>query len=472
MGLKGPSRSQIALALVFALSVFGFTLYVWRSFGGSLPLAPKGYRFTVLFGPEATNLTPNAQVRISGVPVGHVVATRASGKTVAATVQIDDQFAPVPDDVRAIVRFKTLLGENFVELSPGSPGAPKLPDGATLPAKAVQRAQLVDEVLQSFDAPTRRAFKQLVRGVGDALDKRGGDLNDTIGNAAPTAEDLDQLATILDRQRPALSSLVRDSGTALGALGGRSDALRQLVRSGDRVFSATARRNDALTKTVQAFPGFLGDLRTTLTATDGAVRDAAPVLRTVRPAAPQVRPALAAAARLAPHAERLARDLRPAVADLEPALPALTAIVDAAGPMLGKLDLAGRQLVPVVQLLTEYRRETVSLMANIASTANGQAGIPAADGTPQRFVRAIPPITTEQFFGFPDRLPYNRSNPYPRPGAQDDLGKPALRAFGCSHTSNDAPLPSGGAPPPCLTAAPWTFDGDTRSYPHLQPFRP
>ena len=220
MGLKSPSKAQIALALIFALSVFGFTLFVWRSFGGSIPLAPQGYRFTVLFGPKATNLTPNAQVRISGVPVGHVVSTRASGKTVAATVQIDHQFAPVPRDVRAIVRFKTLLGENFVELSPGTPTAPRLADGATLPAHGTQQAQLVDQVLQSFDAPTRRAFKQFVTGLGDALDGRGGDLNDVLGNAQPTAEDFDRLVTILDRQRPALRSLVRDSGISLQALAG------------------------------------------------------------------------------------------------------------------------------------------------------------------------------------------------------------------------------------------------------------
>ena len=338
----------------------------------------------------------------------------------------------------------------------------------------MQQAQLVDQVLQSFDAPTRRAFKQFVTGFGAALHDRGGDLNDAIGNAQPTAEDFDRLATILDRQRPALSSLVHDSGVSLQALAGRRDALQQLITAGDRVFSTTARRNRELTATVRAFPDFLDDLRTTLSDADGAVRDAAPVLRTVRPAAPQVRPALASASALAPRAERLARDLRPAVAELKPALPALTTILDRAGKLLGPLNAAGAQLVPVVQTATAYRREALALLANISSAANGTTGQRAPDGTLMHFVRAVPPVTAEQYFGFKRRLPSNRSNPYPRPGYWDDLAKPALQAFDCSHLSNPQSIPSSGSPPPCITQKPFSYpgSGSARSYPHLEPFPP
>ena len=56
----------------FALSCFGLLLYLWVAFGGGFPLKPQGYRFHVRFG-EATQLAQQADVRISGVPVGKVV---------------------------------------------------------------------------------------------------------------------------------------------------------------------------------------------------------------------------------------------------------------------------------------------------------------------------------------------------------------------------------------------------------------
>ena len=41
-----PSFGRIAVMVVFALSCFGLLLFLWLAFGGSIPLKPKGYRFT------------------------------------------------------------------------------------------------------------------------------------------------------------------------------------------------------------------------------------------------------------------------------------------------------------------------------------------------------------------------------------------------------------------------------------------
>ena len=48
--------------VAFALSCFGLLLFLWLSFGGPVPLKPKGYRVNVAF-PEATNLGLEADVR-------------------------------------------------------------------------------------------------------------------------------------------------------------------------------------------------------------------------------------------------------------------------------------------------------------------------------------------------------------------------------------------------------------------------
>ena len=77
----------------FALFSFGALLFLWISFGGPVPLSPKGYRFQVAF-PEAAQLAQQADVRISGVTVGKVVALETvPGNQTRATIQLDDTQA-------------------------------------------------------------------------------------------------------------------------------------------------------------------------------------------------------------------------------------------------------------------------------------------------------------------------------------------------------------------------------------------
>ena len=66
-----PSLGKILAMVLFALSCFGLLLFLWLAFGGTVPLKPKGYRFHTSFA-EAGQLALEADVRISGVPVGKV----------------------------------------------------------------------------------------------------------------------------------------------------------------------------------------------------------------------------------------------------------------------------------------------------------------------------------------------------------------------------------------------------------------
>ena len=80
MQKAAPSFGRIAVMAGFALSCFGLLLFLWIAFGGNIPLKPKGYRFTASFS-EATQLAQEADVRISGVPVGKVKTIEPDKKT-------------------------------------------------------------------------------------------------------------------------------------------------------------------------------------------------------------------------------------------------------------------------------------------------------------------------------------------------------------------------------------------------------
>src|SRR5271155_2725803 len=180
-----PSYTRIATIAVFALSCFGLLLFLWLSFGGSVPLQAKGYRFNIVF-PQAQLLAVDADVRISGVDVGDVVALKEqrSGVTVA-TIQLQPRYAPVPSDMHAQLRTKTLLGETYVALSPGTRSAPALADGGTLGVAQVEPSVELDEIYRTFNPQPRAAFQTWLQQSALGLAGRGAVLNAALGDLDP-----------------------------------------------------------------------------------------------------------------------------------------------------------------------------------------------------------------------------------------------------------------------------------------------
>jgi phospholipid/cholesterol/gamma-HCH transport system substrate-binding protein len=242
-----PSFGRIAVMAGFALSCFGLLLFLWIAFGGNIPLKPKGYRFTASFS-EATQLAQEADVRISGVPVGKVKTIEPDKKTGRSDVviQLDTRYAPLPSDAKAILRQKTLLGETYVELTPGTKGAKKIPENGHLRTSQVSPTVELDEIYRSFDKRTRTAFQVWMQTQAQAINGHGRDINEALGNLGPFAEDASTAVDILNRQEGALRRLISNTGVVFGALTERGDQLRGLIENSNRVFAATAARDSEL----------------------------------------------------------------------------------------------------------------------------------------------------------------------------------------------------------------------------------
>src|SRR4051812_17332508 len=138
--------------IVFALSCFGLVIFLWLSFGGPIPLKPQQYRLKVDV-PEAATLANEADVRMSGITIGRVKSKELDkgGVATKVTLNIDPKYAPVPRDAKFILRQKTLLGETYVELSPGNPDKGYLDDGGTIPNKSIEPTVELDEIFSAFD---------------------------------------------------------------------------------------------------------------------------------------------------------------------------------------------------------------------------------------------------------------------------------------------------------------------------------
>ena len=465
MVTQAPRRSAVAIAAVFILASIALSLFVWRSLGGSLPLKPEGYRIHALFT-NASQLEPNAAVRIAGVDVGRVVKVRSAGLRTDATIELDHEYAPLRSDARAILRQKTLLGETFVALTAGSPGAPKLQEGARLPTKQIAPTQPLDRVLGMLDKRTRRDLQALFAGGAAALEGRGDDLNNALGELDPVTRDLETIVRILDRQRPAVSGLVRDSGAVLQTLGDHREGVQELVRSANATLSATDGRDRAVTETVRRLPAFLRQLQSTSSAVRRTTRIAAPTLRDLRPVAPLVAPGLRSLRALSPDVQAVLRELDATMPVMRRALPATARMVEGLVPFVQALAPAGREITPVVQLVAAYRKEVMATVANTAAAS--QATAPGLSGKPVHYLRNVVPITEEGQVGFEKRLASNRHNAYFAPGGLDRLAE-GLLASNCANTKNPQTIPvAGTGAPPCHEQPPWEFAGVKRYFPHLE----
>src|SRR3954466_10136166 len=271
---QAPTPARLLTMVLFALSFFGLLLFLWLSFGGSLPLKPKGYRVQVAF-PEATQLGDYSDVRTAGVSVGKVRLKKLDpkGNRTLATLEIDRRFAPLRSDARAILRQKTLLGETFVELTPGTHNAPFIPEGGRLKNTQVKGSVQLDEIFRAFDPQTRHKFRVWQQAAALAIDDRGQDLNDSIGNLPRFAADATDVLNVLHSQGGAVRRLFKNTGVVFNALSQNQQALYDVIVNTDRVFGATQSQQKALAQTFRIFPTFLDESKATQARLESFAKD-------------------------------------------------------------------------------------------------------------------------------------------------------------------------------------------------------
>jgi virulence factor Mce-like protein len=451
MNRQAPSTGRILTMVAFATSCIGLLLYLWISFGGTTSLSPKGYQISAEFN-QAENLGSQADVRISGVNVGKVISVgldRHTGLT-RAVMEIDPQFAPRPADTRAILREKTLLGETYIELSPGSATGPKLPDGGSLPRGQIAPTVQLDQILSTFDPATRQAFETWMQQQGTALTGRGQDLNAALAQLYPFATNVDSVLAVLNRDSTATSTLLNDGGQVLAAVTHSPTALQQLVDNANTTFSATAAQAAALAATIKAFPPFLGATKTTIDRVTRFAITTKPLVDELRPAAVQLSPALQSVAVLAPELNRLLVNVGPLTSASKAGVPAIQSFLNESVPLLTRLTPYLGGVIPVIDYINTYRREVAAFFAN--GTAASQARLPAAVSKAQtHYVRVSSPLNPETLTNYSHRLQSNRGNPYLVPGGYSSLIS-QLPVFG-SYLCTSYPQPSIGPTIPAALAA-------------------
>lgn len=491
MNRQAPSPARILTMVAFAASCIGLLLYLWISFGGTTSLSPRGYEISAEFN-QAENLGSQADVRISGVNVGKVISVgldRRTGLT-RAVMQIDPQFAPRPANTRAILRQKTLLGETYVELSPGSATGPKLADGGTLPRGQIAPTVQLDQILSTFDPSTRQAFETWMQQQGIALTGRGQDLNAALAQLYPFATNVDSVLAVLNRDSAATSTLLNDGGRVLAAVTRSPSALQQLVNNANTTFSATAAQAAALAATIKAFPPFLTASKTTIDRVTRFANTTKPLVDELRPAAVKLSPALESVAVLAPELNSLLVNVGPLTSASKAGVPAVQQFLNDSVPLLTRLTPYLGGVIPVIDYINTYRREIAAFFAN--GTATTQATLPGnVTSAKLHYVRVSSPLNPETLTDYSTRLDSNRGNPYLLPGGYSSLvqGLPVFASNLCTNNPQPTIGPTISASiaavlssvyyttdssgPPCRSQQPLgeATTGQTQAFPQLQPIK-
>jgi phospholipid/cholesterol/gamma-HCH transport system substrate-binding protein len=475
--------------VAFAASCIGLLLFLWISFGGTIPFAAQGYRFSVEVN-QATELSPQSDVRISGVSVGKVVSVNLDTRTglSRAVIQIDSQYAPRPANTNAILRAKSLLGETYVELTPGSENGPKIPDGGSIPQAHVAPTVQLDQVLSTFSPATRQAFETWQQQDGIALTNRGEDFNAAIAQLYPFATNVQSVLTVLNHDSAATTALLHDTGQVFSAISRSPSALQGFIRNSNGVFSATAAQDVALANSIKAFPNFLVATRQTIGRLNTFAANTKPLVDELRPAAVQLSPALIKAAVVAPELRAVLTDIGPVTAASKAGIPAFVRFLNGSVPWIKRLTPYLGNLVPVFDYINTYRREIAAFFGNSAATTEGEQ-LNVSSTRELHYLRISNPVNPEVLTAYQHRLESNRAEPYMAPNGYSQLVSGLSVFDGALCTNNAQPTigplisPSiaailratyytatpGG--PPCKAQGllgPATT-GQDQAFPHLQP---
>ena len=318
---------RMSVRTVGVIGIAVLAVLVYLGFTKRVPFV-EGYRVDAIFQ-SANQLRSGSPVRIAGVDVGKVRRVdNGPGSTTRVVMELSEEGRPIHRDATLRIRPRLFLeGGFYVELQPGSPSAPELDDGGTIPMGQTKVPVQFHQVLTALDRPTRESLSVLLDELGTALDKGGAR---AIGNAsAPFTPTLRDVAIVTEAaqgtERHDVSRLVSGLSRVTGALAENDRELETLLTGLRNTAGALAGEDRALRATLRGVADVLEESPPALTALDRAVPPTRQLARGLRPGlrvAPRALTRIAAvleelrAAAGPDELPRLLDNLRPALRDL------------------------------------------------------------------------------------------------------------------------------------------------------------
>jgi virulence factor Mce-like protein len=351
----------IALAVIVAVAAVTF-----YAFNLGLPF---GHKFTLYAKvSNSYNVRGGDPVRIDGVDIGAVQGVSAAGRESLIGFSLDHSALPIHRDASVRIRDRLFLeGSYYLQLDPGTPEAPTLSDGGTIPLSRTSGPVQLYQLLSQFTTSTRHSLVGTVEGLAQ-------------GFGAPRGQGLNQSgAAGLKALAPQLAPLFHDTAVVTRALRGTEPFdLPRLLRATRSVTATLAANSGQLVGLVNG----LDRTSTALASSDGALAASIRGLDQTLAGAP---PALRAIDGALPAVDRLARALDPTLLRAPPILDHLTTIVNRLAGVLAPAERAS--------LLTALRA-TFKQLPNILTRLAG--AFPIGNQVTNCFITHIIPILVQE----------------------------------------------------------------------------
>jgi phospholipid/cholesterol/gamma-HCH transport system substrate-binding protein len=215
---------------------------------------------------SAEGLTPENDVVINGSRVGKVVSvsiapddgpSRGGARVV---LQVDAPSAPLHRGARALIRPKGLLGNPFVEITPGPANAQTIPSGGILPLQDTASPVDLDQVMDLFDPQTRQRIQTLTREGGASLANRGSDLNTFLAALPAIMQDASAVTGKIAQQDQQLSALDVEFDRIAQMMASEDQAFRRDLTNGASLLDVMAAHQQALKAELVYADRALGEL--------------------------------------------------------------------------------------------------------------------------------------------------------------------------------------------------------------------
>ena len=345
--------SAVKVGLIAAVIV---AIGVYFGFAKDIPFT-EGYRLRAVF--ESSNqIRLNSPVRIAGVNVGKIKSIERQEDTGAAVVvmEIKEKGLPIHKDAEAKIRPRIFLeGNFFVDLKPGTPAAPTLDDGDTLPMTQTATPVQFDQILNILQQDTRTSLRDTLQGLGDGLVRKPSAADDADGDPSTRGQSAaESLNDAIDEGEEALrgSALVNDALT-----GQRQDDLSSLLRG-------LSRTTEGLGRNEAQLQGLITNFNRTLAATAAESTNLRATIRELGPTLQSADGALDALNGAFPNTRAFAREILPGVRETPATVAATFPWIEQARPLLSKAELGGLvdELQPGTASLARVASQSVSLM--------------------------------------------------------------------------------------------------------------
>jgi virulence factor Mce-like protein len=321
-------RRVIASALVL-IAAAAFLIVAGGASSGSTN--PDG-TYTIELD-NAFGLVTGADFKVAGVRAGSIKSIDLDQKTLHALVKVQvtqPGFGQFHQDATCDSRPQSLIGEYFVECSPGNSG-PVLKAGSVIPVTQTSTTIAPDLLNDIMRMPVRQRFTLIINELGAGVAGRSGDLQAALRRAVPALTETDNLLKLLADDSGTLQSLTVNSDSVVTALANNSAQVQRFIVEANSAATHTANQDVALRATFQLLPGFLEQLQPAMKDLGQAAVANTPVLQNLNSASGNL-------AALLTDLVPFANSSRIALKSLGQAAVTGTQAVTAAGPTVAHLN--------------------------------------------------------------------------------------------------------------------------------------